>query len=269
MIRVPLGIWHDTSLGLAIEWAHGDPQVQPLERQKSGVWSYRASHFRRANYGPGHLYFVAPDWHKQQGFESDQWAEIFIDPKESIESHAIIFESANEFRASWFVGPTSDIGGLAKAGYLEFEPSNTLTRVTHIELPNRSWRWLEIPTLTDMPNPRNIDNLFDVRIPRTVTRDPIYIAARAVEMDVRIAAPWRATTTEQYWSLRYRSNLPYLDLTNENVKPRTDCTANELLLQFAPHLFEMRVDGFDVVVGPKEDPWWEHARNWLTEKSSF
>lgn len=268
LISVPLGIWHDTSLGLAMEWAHGIPRLKPLEQQENGVWSYQSGNLRRANYGAKHLYFAAPRWHVEEEFKSDQLAEVMIDPYSPINSHAMIFEDADDAHVSWFTGSTTDIGGMAEAGYLEFEHPKPLVSVTHIELPKRSWRWLELTALTDMPNPRDIDNLFDVRIPRTTTRDPIQIAARAAEMDVRYPSMWRAVTNDNRWVARYPNGEIDYHVSFEELIERTDFSAKELL-QFAPVGIQMQVEGFEVVGKSVEDHWWERTWIWLEEKSPF
>lgn len=56
--------------------------------------------------------------------------------------------------------------------------------------PDSDWFWLRIPGMPDMPNGRDLENLFEVRIPKVSTWDPAMTVARAVEMDLRYSGDW-------------------------------------------------------------------------------
>lgn len=244
LVRIDLNIWHDTPIGIQIDWLRGEPSVNTLNETSPGIWGIRSGEVGIE---------VFPSW-----FATLQTAEVS-------ETHqfALIFEPPDGLAwTEWFEHPPFRVAGMTGTTQVGRWPSTsqnlrfegTPKSVRLAQLPDSKSVWLPIPGLPDMPNGRGLENLFDARIPFAKTREPILLAARAAELTIAgdpipLSVPefqeYRDTTVGEI--LRIQAETPPF----RRIEIREDANALHISQGEAPLLHKLK-------------SWWKaKAPRWL------
>ncbi|MFT5471257.1 MAG: hypothetical protein ACI8UO_006390 [Verrucomicrobiales bacterium] len=199
-IEIPLQIWHDTPIGLELAWLCGEPILNELSTSEPGVWNFKtdketatARHWdesgnrsqrRNLLQVPSGADLEVADWVlalTKREFDECRYGLVFKKP-------------GHQKRVSWFERSGFQISGMTgtrqvgpggqqwKRTLMGTNFDSDPSSITLVRLPDLKRTWMTIPGLPDMPNGRNLENFFDVRIPLAKTQDPISFVAKAAEL---------------------------------------------------------------------------------------
>lgn len=131
-----------------------------------------------------------------------------------------------------------------------------------VHLPEMTPTRIRIPQLPGMPNGREVANLFDVRIPEIETYNELFVAGRAIELNV--VTETALTRAHPAWELMRTMR------NGEDVE-QSATTANEILkkLQEQPPYPRFRVDheNQELVVEVNEHTFWENIKTWWNDRA--
>lgn len=165
ILDIYLDIWHDTPLTIAVDLPCGAPVETPV-RLDDGFQSAPVPHARfqllAACKGPLAGTEQSSDQIYVESGSSDDLAtvlayRVFPSPWAGHMALRVRHGEQEVIRALM-----SATVGLADAPW----PRSEIDQVSLLQFPQRARAIFQIPALPDMPNPRSVANLFDVRMPR-------------------------------------------------------------------------------------------------------
>lgn len=197
LLSIPVGIWHDTPVDVTLEWGAGIPILSQLDpMQCTTAWFLDVGDARiHAFIDPTFDTMLDQNrtWREtrearlEPGSAKTHWFGMLdLDqPNDSRFGLAIRAEGQTEWVFEWFEGARSrwDRLGFSTAQARGLRFSGTPKEVAALRLPDSFPARLRIPGMPDMPNGRDIENLFDVRIPEVTTEDASEVVARATELN--------------------------------------------------------------------------------------
>lgn len=246
-IAIPLGIWHDTPLQLHLNFVASEQKLLPLEfTEETKVFSimdpFHAEISERETVRKDGM-FAGLSIAMRRAVKSGKKEATYVGQfSKSRESPGFFLRGAeSEYTAIWKNQPKMDVRGtLSRADPLMFQfqfGAGQDTNIRSIEAIHQSGISkfvFEIPGLPEMPNPRHIENLFDVWIPKeALSIDPLKTVTRATEL---FQLPTYNTSHGRWPESRgdmenYQS--AYLILSSHSLcQPEHDLTAYEYLETF-------------------------------------
>lgn len=267
-LAIPLGIWHDTPLKIWLPLVAGVPiSSGPLESGRyemvAGSTKVEIYDLRNVSRTERNLPIVSSTISTNLNRAHCGIIAIQEGGKRRIDW---LVPSAPRGETNLFEGiVTPDLRGIGilndhffGARQAPFDP----VRFEWIYLPEYHPFEIEIAGLPDMPNGRDVANLFEVWIPKIATDDPFRAGLAAAEMYFSPAHSYRSVTP-----IGQPKSMPPLAAFERTYQ---DITAYELLGAAAeqwskPPNFQAE-SGF--VVTPYEPlPWTQQLRNWWDERA--
>ncbi|MFT5470290.1 MAG: hypothetical protein ACI8UO_005418 [Verrucomicrobiales bacterium] len=192
-VSVPIGIWHDTPIRVWLSFLAGDPKRQAFTIDDlTGEWKFQSDEFIAV--------VSTRDIPKQKTEDDTGLISLGMLVEQTIQQQpGILFHGeAGDSVCFW----TDEPGATQPArenlsnprgrhGYLpegfdfyrvsDIGPEFKLVSVEYLRLSELKLFAFEISGLPDMPNGREVTNLFDLTIPKVTTANPLETVRRAVE----------------------------------------------------------------------------------------
>lgn len=250
-LAIPLSIWHDTELKIWLPMLGGEPFEQSIGAKLAPM---------NLDEGATDLQFADPS----RFSISPEFLVGHLKTSRNRAHRGLIGRnSSGVYRTEWFwpseprdevnlqtmrEAPTRHRNKEAFA--IGFGPGLTAETYSWIYLPDVHLFELQIPKLPEMPNGRDVENLFDVWIPEITTDDPFRAVTGAVEL-----LDYSSTVSAMY-------PLPALEATYSDITPYE-------LLHRVPEQWESRpkfVSGRFVLFAEAYVPWHSRLKTWIIEK---
>lgn len=219
-VRTRLGIWHDTPLVVAVDVAHEPLDSLTVDPDEWRSWRRKA-----------HSFQMAREHVANQSDPDVKGVGVFLQGGSS---------------CAWF----PDAANSKRETFLEWMRKEGFERVELLRYRKTSVVRFKIAGLPDMPNGREIENLFEVRIPKISTEERARIAARAVELDLKV----------KKWPVRSRNKLTNWE-NYENVSPYELLESHSEKLH-PPASFRVARDGRTLIEEPRKPDFLERVSAW-------
>ena len=270
-LNIELGIWHDTPLLIELVLGHGPPEIIPIDPHLNREYTFGEVTLRVLTSGQRHSYHSLG--------QRLPWAWIDHDPPLK-KSHGIFLKQQGDSfgEVSWI---DNSLEGRREVWGLE--AINSDVQLSAIFLPQSLFAKFTLPALPDMPNPREVQNLFEIKIPE-ITLDsmaieaPILIA-NAIEFNHFPVTPASPTHFEErpepyLPGTRPSNSLPPNNTTTNQTLTLTNVTPAQLMhsyheahpdarIMIDPENFTLRVEHRETLPQKIQDWWLRNAPSWL------